>query len=91
MALNATATLVIRLWRNFSVLNGGFDCVDIISLEALVQFGISAIQSVRSGHFSVRGVHGCKDWLKVFELEAFQGILWLLLLVCVRTRNEEVI
>ena len=26
-----------------------------------MQFGSSSIQSIRSGDFSVRGVHGCKD------------------------------
>ena len=85
-----------RLWRQFSVLNGGVDCVDMISLEALVQFGSSGIQSVRSGDVSVRGVHGCKDWLKVFELEAFEvfcGFFFLFWsgISCVRNRNEEAI
>ena len=72
-----------------SILNGGFDCIDMISLEALVQFGSSGIKSVRSGDVSV-----CTD--AKIELEAFEvfcGFLFLFWsgLLCVRNRNEEAI
>ena len=43
-----------RLLRHFSIINGGIDCIDMICLEALVQFSSSNIQSVRSGDVSAQ-------------------------------------